>query len=237
MIKVYSQLTLNERELLSILPNAAIAPPVKRDDLYEDITNGIRVIVIIDGRFHQSLSISCGEIMDALRCGLSVYGSSSMGALRAADMHPFGMYGVGEIYEFIKTSDAFRDDFLGQTFDEENDCRSLTTPYVDFYFNLKKLSSKGLISSDAFKKLLKIFEKLHYSQRDWASLRHEILKCRGDQKALLKPAETALLKMGSQKKRDALDLLKTVSNRQRKVAEHNAFLQTPASNGIKRKAP
>lgn len=237
MIKVYSQLTLKDHEVRQTLPGAILAPPVQRNDLYKDIADGVRIIVIIDGKFHHDLAISCGEIMDALRCGLSVYGASSMGALRAADMHPFGMYGFGEIYEFIKTSDAFRDDFLGQTFDEENDCRSLTIPYVDFYFNLKNLSSRGVVSSFDFKKLLKIFEKLHYSKRDWASLRHAILKHRGDQGTLLKSAETALLKMGSQKRRDALGLLKTVSSRQRDVEKFNNFLQALPSPPKKLKAP
>ncbi|UUZ56476.1 TfuA domain-containing protein [Massilia sp. H-1] len=38
------------------------------------------------------------EILHALALGIRVYGGSSMGALRAAELHPFGMRGVGRIF-------------------------------------------------------------------------------------------------------------------------------------------
>ena len=39
------------------------------------------------------------EILLALQDGIAVYGASSMGAIRAAELAPFGMVGVGAIYE------------------------------------------------------------------------------------------------------------------------------------------
>src|SRR5581483_2813112 len=43
------------------------------------------------------------EILWALTQGIHVYGSASIGALRAAELAPFGMVGVGRIFE------AYRD--------------------------------------------------------------------------------------------------------------------------------
>jgi len=62
-----------------------------------------RAIAIVDGVFARSAAIWHKEILLALEDGISVFGASSMGALRAAELVPFGMVGIGRIFE------AYRD--------------------------------------------------------------------------------------------------------------------------------
>ena len=62
-----------------------------------------RAIAIVDGLFARTAAIWHKEILLALDDGISVFGASSMGALRAAELLPFGMVGVGRIFE------AYRD--------------------------------------------------------------------------------------------------------------------------------
>jgi hypothetical protein len=56
------------------------------------------------------------EILWALNQGIPVLGAASMGALRAAELHSFGMTGVGRIFEAYRDGhlegwdDAFEDD-------------------------------------------------------------------------------------------------------------------------------
>jgi hypothetical protein len=62
-----------------------------------------RAIAIVDGVFAHTAAIWHKEILLALDDGISVFGASSMGALRAAELGPFGMVGIGRIFE------AYRD--------------------------------------------------------------------------------------------------------------------------------
>ena len=62
-----------------------------------------RAIAIVDGLFESVASVWHKEILLALEDGIAVYGATSMGALRAAELEPFGMIGIGTIFE------AYRD--------------------------------------------------------------------------------------------------------------------------------
>ncbi|MBV9221159.1 MAG: tfuA protein, partial [Methylobacteriaceae bacterium] len=89
----------------------ALAPfdyraPVQRGDVYRAVLEEPRVIAIIDGYFEGVPAVLHKEILFALSRGIHVFGAASMGALRAAELAPFGMKGVGKIYE------AFRDGIL-----------------------------------------------------------------------------------------------------------------------------
>ena len=63
-------------------------------------------IGLIDGYFERVPAVWHKEILWALSQGIHVFGSASMGALRAAELAPFGMVGVGAIFE------AYRDGIL-----------------------------------------------------------------------------------------------------------------------------
>src|ERR1700745_3074106 len=74
-------------------------PPVSQGDVYRAARSRPRAIGIIDGYFSGAPSVWHKEILWALSRGIAVFGSASMGALRAAELHPFGMRGVGRIFE------------------------------------------------------------------------------------------------------------------------------------------
>ena len=81
-------------------------PPVSQGDVYRAARSRPRAIGIIDGYFSGAPSVWHKEILWAISEGVPVFGSASMGALRAAELHSFGMRGVGRIFE------AFRDGVL-----------------------------------------------------------------------------------------------------------------------------
>lgn len=56
-------------------------------------------IVLIDGIFYQDLAVWHKEIIYALLRNIVCIGAASMGALRAAELHVYGMIGVGAIFE------------------------------------------------------------------------------------------------------------------------------------------
>jgi hypothetical protein len=60
---------------------------------------GVARIALVDGYFERMAAVWHKELLVALDRGIAVYGAASMGALRAAELHAFGMVGVGAIYD------------------------------------------------------------------------------------------------------------------------------------------
>lgn len=169
-IKIYSGLSLNQNEISAIIPEAHFSEPIKRGDLQHDLEAGYHVIGIVDGVFYRNLAVSPTEIFDALRFGVQVFGSSSMGALRAAEMHPYGMIGVGRIFEHLKTSPYFCDEKLGQVFfDFEG--RKTSLAGIDFELFLEDAARRGKISSQLSKKLIRFYSKRHFTERSLDQVR------------------------------------------------------------------
>jgi len=69
-----------------------------------------RAIGIIDGLFHTQPAVLHKDILYALSLGIEVFGAASIGALRAAELHEFGMIGVGEIYQRFASGEWVGDD-------------------------------------------------------------------------------------------------------------------------------
>lgn len=89
------------------LAGAHWLPPAKHGDVYRAVTLlRPRAIGIVDGYFQWTPSVWHKEILWALDQGVHVFGAASMGALRAAELAPFGMVGVGRVFE------AYRDGVL-----------------------------------------------------------------------------------------------------------------------------
>ena len=72
------------------------------DILRDTIRYRPKMIVLIDGVFHHSMSVWHKELVFALLQGVVCIGAASMGALRAAEMHRYGMIGVGKIFEMYR---------------------------------------------------------------------------------------------------------------------------------------
>jgi hypothetical protein len=84
---------------LPAIPGLVALPPVAQGDVYRAAQGRPRAIGIIDGYFEGVPSVWHKEILWAMAEGIHVFGSASMGALRAAELCDFGMLGVGPIFE------------------------------------------------------------------------------------------------------------------------------------------
>jgi hypothetical protein len=84
-----------------VLPDYSLTcrGPAKCGDITHAVDQGFRVIGLVDGRFEDVAAVWHKEILHALSAGATVYGAASMGALRAAECHPFGMIGIGKVFE------------------------------------------------------------------------------------------------------------------------------------------
>lgn len=81
-------------------PNLAgitLRPPASHGDVTAAVLEGATAIGLVDGQFETMAAVWHKEILFALSRGVHVLGGASMGALRAAECHQFGMEPVGEI--------------------------------------------------------------------------------------------------------------------------------------------
>ncbi|MBN4059202.1 hypothetical protein JYT22_00960 [Endomicrobium sp. AH-315-J14] len=220
LVKVYSGLSLTEAEVREALPECVFSEPVKRDDLLADVEAGVNVVVILDGKFQQSLAVSPSEILDALRSGMRVYGASSMGALRAAELYPQGMVGVGRIYRWIRSEPYFRDDYLGQIFREFGSVRDASEPYVDVHFGLRGLCEAGAIDEEARAELDELYRDMHFTDRDLRALERAVAG-----KPVLEAAVRELATKCDQKRRDGLEALERVAQDLAQIRLNNAAIR------------
>ncbi len=111
---VYVGPTLPVPEVLRLYPDAMVMPPVAVGDVLRALARTgrqrVRRIAIIDGYFERMAAVWHKEILIALERGVEVWGAASMGALRAAELAPFGMRGIGAIYRAFARGSLIADD-------------------------------------------------------------------------------------------------------------------------------
>jgi hypothetical protein len=109
MIYVFVGPTLSAEEARKEL-DAVYLPPAAQGDVYRAARERPEAIGLIDGYFERVPAVWHKELLWAMAEGIHVYGSASMGALRAAELAPFGMRGFGATFEAFLHGDLEDDD-------------------------------------------------------------------------------------------------------------------------------
>ena len=148
---------------------AEYRPPAKRGDLINAAREGAAIIGLIDGVFHQESAVAHREILAAVKAGIRVVGSSSMGALRAAEMDTLGMVGIGEVYRMYKSGELIADDEVALVFDPVSGL-SLSEPLINIRFTLKRALEEGIIDPAAHEVLLAAARFLFYPKRTYRAI-------------------------------------------------------------------
>ena len=148
---------------------AEYRPPAKRGDLITAARDGAEIIGLIDGVFHQESAVAHREILAALKGGIRVVGSSSMGALRAAEMDTLGMVGIGKIYRMYKSGELESDDEVALVFDPVSGL-SLSEPLINIRFTLLRACEAGIIDAAAHDILLASARSLFYPKRTYRAI-------------------------------------------------------------------
>lgn len=131
---VYLGPTLDLQTAKQYLSQAHYHPPVKCGDLIRLFRLKPKRIIIIDGIYEQTPAVWHKEIMLGLDNGIEIYGAASMGALRAAELHPFGMIGVGQVFEDFLTNKLNDDDEVAVLHQNQN---GHYTPINDAMVNIR----------------------------------------------------------------------------------------------------
>lgn len=169
-IAVFLGPSLDVETARALLP-ANYYPPVRMGDVYRLTTCGARLIVILDGVFHKTTPVWQREIVSAIDHGITVVGASSMGALRAIELEPMGMIGLGTVVEWYRAGRISGDDEVAlQHADEEYGYRALSEPLVNVRWNLDRAAAAGVIGDAERVALTEAMQALDHSRRSYPAL-------------------------------------------------------------------
>jgi hypothetical protein len=128
--------------------DAVMHPPAAQGDVYRAALERPAAIGIIDGYFEHVPSVSHKEILWAMSEGVHVFGSASIGALRAAELAPFGMEGVGAVFDAFARGDLEDDDEVAVAHaTAEHGHRSLSEAMVNIRATIAAAVSGGVIEA------------------------------------------------------------------------------------------
>lgn len=148
--------------------DADYRPPVRHGDIWRALDEKPVAIGVIDGVFEQEPAVWHKELLEALVSGVHVFGASSMGALRAAELHPFGMRGVGAIFERFRDGVWEDDDEVALRHGPpETGYVGLSEPMANVRFTLEAALGADVVDADDARLILNAAKAVFYPERDW----------------------------------------------------------------------
>jgi len=205
---------------LALKPQIMLRPPAAQGDIYRACKLRPRAIGLIDGYFEGVPSVWHKEVLWALSQGVAVYGSASMGALRAAELDVFGMTGIGEIYEWYRGGVIEDDDEVALLHGPaEAGFVPLSEPSVNVRASCAAAVEAGVVDTTAAALVVAAARALHYKDRQWATILEQAGLDAGVGKRLGEWLDGGRV---DQKQRDALALIDAVSDALDRPGERQA---------------
>ena len=147
---------------------ADFRPPAQMGDVYTAAQGRPTAIAIIDGFFESRPAVWHKEILFALSQGIRVLGGASMGALRAAELHQFGMEGIGRIFEDLTSGALEDDDEVAVVHSSaESGFRSISVAMVNLRYGLDRATEAGVIGEMSRVALERAAKAAFYPDRSW----------------------------------------------------------------------
>ncbi len=212
-IYVFTGPTISPAEAVREL-EAVYLPPAAEGDVYRVTLKRPQAIGIIDGYFQSIPTVRHKEVLWAMSRGIHVFGSASIGALRAAELVAFGMEGVGTIFESYRDGILEDDDEVAIAHGPaEVGFAAGSEAMVNIRHTLQKAELGGVISTTLRCALERIAKELFFPDRSYPTL----LRCASE--GGLPEAELARFRQWlprgqvNQKREDALTMLRLMRRR------------------------
>jgi len=146
-------------------------PPASQGDVYRVTSRKPQAIGIIDGYFECIPAVWHKEILWAMDQGIHVFGCSSMGALRAAELAAFGMEGVGNIFEAYRDGSLEDDDEVAVAhMSADHGYQSTSVAMVNIRATFEAAEKAGIIPAVVRRKLEQIAKELFYQERSYSEV-------------------------------------------------------------------
>ncbi|MEU4225879.1 TfuA-like protein [Nonomuraea sp. NPDC026600] len=178
---VYAGPTISHDEVLAVLPEARTRPPVARGDLLREEWGRDDTAVIIDGYYRERLSVGHKEILWLLNEGVNVIGAASMGALRAAELSPYGMRGVGSVFRMYATGEVDGDDEVAVLHGPaERGYPTGTVAMVNIRYGCQEGARSGLVPAATAERIVEAAKSRPFVHRTWHELEEALGPEAGD---------------------------------------------------------
>ena len=146
-------------------------PPVKQGEVYRAALTGPAIIGVVDGCFEVTPTVWHKEILWAMTQGIHVYGSASIGALRAAELASFGMIGVGSVFAAYRDGTLADDDEVALLHGPEAlGYPAVTEAMVNIRATLEQAVAEGVVTQPLACRFGEIGKALFYKERSWEAM-------------------------------------------------------------------
>jgi hypothetical protein len=199
--------TLNPTSAAEIC-KAEFRSPAAMGDLTRAACERPETIVLIDGVFEAGPSVWHKEILWALSRGIAVIGAASMGALRAAELHDYGMLGHGKIYQAYATGELHDDDEVAVVHGPaETGFMPLTDAMVDIREAIGNAKINGMLTAEEAEAAIARAKAQHFKARNLSNVLHTVLQQSQTARQLSQTLGWFASRPASAKANDARDLL------------------------------
>jgi hypothetical protein len=143
-------------------------PPAACGDVLRAVCDRPKAIGLIDGLFETSAAPWHKEILWALAEGIAVFGASSMGAIRAVELEPFGMQGIGRIFHEYRSGVLEDDDEIAvQHGPAETGYVMLSEAMVNVRATVAAACGARLLDACSAEAVVRSAKRLFYKDRTW----------------------------------------------------------------------
>ncbi|MBA2267061.1 MAG: TfuA-like protein [Thermoproteota archaeon] len=186
--------------------------PAKKGDILQLILKEVDIVGLVDGYFLQDYPPTPIEVYNLVRKrNVKVFGSSSLGALRAVELGKYGMIGIGKIFRLFRDGILESDDEVAVTFTDYTNYKS--EALIDIRYNLFLAQKYKIIDNMTRRSILRISKQTYFPYRTYEDI---LDKCKSKYPEINSQLESfreyILNNKKSLKERDAVRLLKHIKN-------------------------
>jgi len=186
--------------------------PAKKGDLLQLILKEVNIVGLVDGYFLQDYPPTPIEVYNLVRKrNVKVFGSSSLGALRAVELGKYGMIGIGKIFRLFRDGILESDDEVAVTFTDYTNYKS--EALIDIRYNLFLAQKYNIIDNSTGRSILKVSKQTYFPYRTYEDI---LDKCKLKYPEINSKIESfrdyILNNRKSLKERDAVRLLKHIKS-------------------------
>ncbi len=160
--------SLSREKAIKIL-DADYRLPAKKGDLLQLILKEVDIVGLVDGYFLQDYPPTPIEVYNLVRKrNVKVFGSSSLGALRAVELEKYGMIGIGKIFRLFREGILESDDEVAVTFTDYTNYKS--EALIDIRYNLFLAQKYKIIDNRTGRSILKVSKQTYFPYRTYEDI-------------------------------------------------------------------
>lgn len=170
-VHVFAGPTLSGREIRAVLPDAVVHPPVAAGDLVGLPVTAGDTVVLIDGLVASGRAVRHREVLGLLDQGVEVWGAGGFGALRAAELQPWGARAHGRVARLAARGVLDGDDEVAVEHEgPDGRWAARGVALVDVRVACRSACRRGLVDPETAEAVVAAARALPFRRRRWEEI-------------------------------------------------------------------